>query len=432
MTAPAEPRGPGVPSWDHTARVVTVDLSQPLPDLPAAGAGEQAGVAVLVSLCQRPIGMLLLDGAVPAAELAEATRMRLGSRARAEAHRHGLDPAELEPGGWVHEHCPVRERRARLAADGPGITVAVPTRNRAASLRRLLDSLAGLHYARHQILVVDNAPSDDSTRTMVESLPYRVDYAVEQVPGASAARNRARREARYPIVAFLDDDEVVDPWWLTAIAEEFDADPELGAVAGMVLPAELETEAQVAFERMGGHTKGRGFERERFERDGRQSPYYPSPGFGAGANVALTVAALDEVGGFDEALGAGVPTKGSEDTLLFSEVLLEGRGVVYSPAAYSWHFHRRSQEELSRQMSEYTLGLGGFYTALVMRRPSRVIGLALTALRLVVSLVLGPFGWRPVAAAPDDPAFDVRVSTLQRLRSVVRGAFIYLRTRRRR
>lgn len=425
-TTPAG-RGPGVPAWRSTARVITVDLSAPLPDLVAAAPGEPEGFAVLVTMCQRPIGMVLLAGPMPAESLAAEVWGQVGDRAVAEARVHQLAPTSLDGGGWVHDQCGLRDRRARIVADGPAITVAVATRNRASALRTLLDSMAALDYRNKQLLVIDNNPSDESTLELVRSLPYELDYVREPVPGLAAARNRAVAEAAHPILAFLDDDEVVDPWWLSAIAEEFDADPAIGAVTGLVLPAELDTEAQVAFERVGGHTKGRGFERARFERDGAQSPYLPAPGFGAGANFAAPVALLKQIGGFDEALGAGTPTKGSEDTLAFTEVLLADRAIVYTPAAYTWHFHRRSLEELTSQLSGYGLGLGAFYTALVVRRPARLLGLLLTALRLVLGLVRRG----PAAPAGEEPAFASRGSTLQRARDMLRGSLLYLRTRRR-
>ena len=56
----------------------------------------------------------------------------------------------------------------------------------------------------------------------------------------------------------MDDDEVADAGWVHALKEGFSHQAEPAAVCGMMLPAELEVEAQVRFEQYGGFNKGRG------------------------------------------------------------------------------------------------------------------------------------------------------------------------------
>ena len=67
-----------------------------------------------------------------------------------------------------------------------------------------------------------------------------------------SARNRAILEAKGEIIAYTDDDVVADPGWIKALATVFAEDPDVMAVTGLVVPFELETEAQVLFERDGG------------------------------------------------------------------------------------------------------------------------------------------------------------------------------------
>src|SRR5207248_1755899 len=57
------------------------------------------------------------------------------------------------------------------------------------------------------------------------------------------------------IVAFTDDDAVVDPWWLLELARCFNSE-RVAAVTGMILPAELETPSQFWLEQYGGFSKG--------------------------------------------------------------------------------------------------------------------------------------------------------------------------------
>ena len=76
-----------------------------------------------------------------------------------------------------------------------------------------------------QLVVVDNA-SEDDTNAVIErfagALPLV--YAFEAKPGLSHARNRGIAAARYPVIAFTDDDCLVGADWLRAIVAEF-ADP---------------------------------------------------------------------------------------------------------------------------------------------------------------------------------------------------------------
>ena len=74
----------------------------------------------------------------------------------------------------------------------------------------------------------------------------------------SRARNRGVLESSGELIAFTDDDCIVDPAWLDSLGEDF-TDPLVMVVTGYVGPLELETRAQCLFELHGGF--GRTFER---------------------------------------------------------------------------------------------------------------------------------------------------------------------------
>jgi glycosyltransferase involved in cell wall biosynthesis len=117
------------------------------------------------------------------------------------------------------------------------LTVAVCTWNRAARLRRLLESLAAATPppVPWEVLVVDNN-STDATRAVVEELRPRLPlrYAFEPVQGLSLARNRALVEADGEILAFTDDDTTVDPCFLAAYAAAAGGHPEASFFGGAV------------------------------------------------------------------------------------------------------------------------------------------------------------------------------------------------------
>jgi len=144
-------------------------------------------------------------------------------------------------------------------------------------------------------------------------------------------------------------------------------------VTGLIMPLELETEAQEWFERYSPH--GRGFERRIF--DGAHcNPLIVAP-VGVSASMVLRKSALESIGLFDEALGAGTPTVGGEDCELFARILRAGYCIVYEPRALSWHRHRRTWEELQKTLQGYGIGVYAFWTRMfVINREFSVLWLA--------------------------------------------------------
>jgi SAM-dependent methyltransferase/GT2 family glycosyltransferase len=183
-----------------------------------------------------------------------------------------------------------------------------------------------------------------------------VRYLPEPRPGLSAARNAAVREARGDLLAFVDDDVVVHPRWLAPLRRAL-AEPDVMAVCGLVLPAELDTPAQVAFETIqGGFAQG--CERARYGREFLRATVgfgMPVWKIGAGANMAIRRSAFELVGDFDERLGAGAAGC-SEDSELWYRLIAEGWTCRYEPDSVVFHHHRREQAALAGQIHDYTRG----------------------------------------------------------------------------
>ncbi|MEG4008431.1 glycosyltransferase [Microcoleus sp. Pol11C1] len=238
----------------------------------------------------------------------------------------------------------------------PLATVAVCTRDRPEDLRRCLDALMLLPDEGQEYLVIDNCPATDASSELVKNYP-KIRYVREDVAGESAARNRALREAKHEFVAFTDDDAAPDPNWLRSLLWNF-SDPRVMCVTGLVMPLELETEAQEWFERYSPH--GRGYDRRVV--DGAQcNPLIIAP-VGVSASMAVRKSLIDYIGLFDEALGVGTPAKCGSDSELFARILRSGYRIVYEPRALSWHRHRRTWEELRNLLRCYGIGVYAFWT----------------------------------------------------------------------
>jgi hypothetical protein len=235
-------------------QVVELELAGRPSARPAAGREPTEGwidgnVLALVRLHRHPLGLLHADfedrcgeaAAVDALAEAAHTTFADAIAAHVRSDRNGGSPVDGAP-----PLC-LRPRRRVLDAP-PAISVVIATRNRPEDLARCLDSVTRVVYPRFEVIVVDNDPDTDATERLIrDRFAGRVRYTREPVRGTSRARNRGLALASGEIVAFADDDVVVDRDWLAAIAEAFASGERVGCVTGLIAPAELDTPAQVMF-----------------------------------------------------------------------------------------------------------------------------------------------------------------------------------------
>lgn len=331
--------------------LVDLELSRPLP--PLEGLDRYVGVEALLRQQGTPVGWVripVVDGRCSPAAIQSA----IGSQRRALL---GPVPTPSTP---------------------PSVTVAVCTRDRGADLARCLDALDQLKYPALDLLVVDNAPSDDAAERLIHSRYPRIRYVREPQPGLDRARNRAIADAQGDILAFTDDDVIVDPRWAAALGAAFAGDPEVMAVTGLVIPSELESDAQVLFERY--RSFNRGFERVRAQVTGPARSIawrYGATGlFGTGANMAFRRTVFDQLGGFDPCLGAGTICRGGDDLDLLFRVLKAGHALVYEPRALVRHRHRSDMAGLERQIADHGVGFSAYLVRTALAHPEERVGLA--------------------------------------------------------
>jgi len=382
----------GIPGFEPK-RIVEVEIGKPLPDIEPYDAGRKRTyrrALIVVRLHSHPIGVLPL--AVPAegirpTDLAAAIWDVLGSTIVRHLSEDGitcLDP--LSASGLPEiDGPPCLARRRHALENAPLVSVIVATRDRPESLARTLESLLALDYPNYEIIVVDNAPGTAAAARLVrERFPCpMIRYVREDRAGLSWARNRGTLEAIGEILAFTDDDVVVDRQWLSALVEGFARGDNVGCVTGLGLPAELETPTQQLFEQYGGFRKG--FEPRVFDRRDHPPPVptfpYSAGTFGAGCNMAFRAGVLRAIGGFDPILGAGTPTGAGEDFRAFLDVIVAGKQIVYQPAALVYHRHRPDSAALRRQLFANGTGLVAYLISTFCDRPMLVLDFASKAYR---------------------------------------------------
>lgn len=372
---------------------------------------------VLVRLCGDPVGVAEVARAEVSRDPNVLERAVLPELRSAETrHGHRADDPSAAC-SWQAADAALRQRPEK-------ISVVVCTHGEALHLTHTLDGLCNLTHPAFEVVLVDNAPTGMSNRQLASSYADRLDirYVVAPQVGLSRARNAGVKASAHDVIAFTDDDVIVDPDWLWGIQAGFARAPHVGAVSGPVLPAEMQSLAQELFEVQGGHSKARGFAAAVFGKGAdAQSPLFPLPPFAVGANMALRREALEDIGGFDPALGAGTPSRAGEDTAAISELLLKGWRCAYEPRAIARHFHRRTISELMAQRRSYGIGLGAFYASMLTQDPRRLWPLAKVGL---------PAAWAMLRSQPLGTISDGARSSAVQPRAILMGPAAYVRGRR--
>src|SRR5437016_2123314 len=120
-----------------------------------------------------------------------------------------------------------------------GVSVVICCHNSAQRLPRTLAHLSAQKVSAEipwEVIVVDNASSDDTAKVEASSWPKnaRASLSVlrEPEPGLSHARRRGFDEAKYEIVCFIDDDNWVSTDWVETISRVMSEHPDVGACGG--------------------------------------------------------------------------------------------------------------------------------------------------------------------------------------------------------
>lgn len=311
-------------------KVVELEISEKL--LPLWGSAGCDSALILVRYQKRPLGWVWVSIPNPEIPMISAEQLRIEITNQL---------------GWELIQSGISQNIGQCQTENESsepISIVVCTRDRTAQLKACLSRLLSLNYPNYEIIVVDNAPSTEETAKLVADLP--VHYIRENRLGIAWARNRGVVEARHNIIAFTDDDALVDHSWLHSIAKAF-SNPEVMTVTGFVAPAELETHAQLLFEfDYGGMSHG--FNRRIVRRDTlTERELLWASSFGVTANAAFRRHIFSKVGLFDVAL---CPNSGGEDIEMFHRIVAQGFTLVYEPSVLVWHTHRRHLPALYQQI----------------------------------------------------------------------------------
>lgn len=227
-------------------------------------------------------------------------------------------------------------RTTGAASACPRLSVIIPTCGRIPLLLECVQSILRNDFTDYEVLIVDQEHGSALPAALAGRFGNdpRLVYLWLEEASISRARNLGISRARGEILIFADDDIVVDPGWLRAYVEAFEA-PAVppGAVAGRLDPCWL-------VPRPAWFPEDREYLLGIYNRHDRFMPM-PEHDLPIGANFAVLRKVADEVGPFDERIGYSYARRdsmiGGEDSLFSLRIKQANYRLYHQPAARVWH-----------------------------------------------------------------------------------------------
>jgi len=209
-------------------------------------------------------------------------------------------------------------------------SVIIPNWNGLRFLPTCLNALRNQVYRDFEIIVVDDASTDDSRAMLQNDYPEVRVIALEKNRGFAHAVNTGIRAARGDVVVLLNNDTEADTHWLEEIVRALEANPNAGMVVCKLRLFDKRDHIHSAgdFYRVDGVPGNRGvWEQDRGQYDDMAGIFG-----GCGGAVAYRKTMLAEIGTFDESLGSYC-----EDVDLNWRARLAGYPIAYAPQALVYH-----------------------------------------------------------------------------------------------
>jgi len=249
------------------------------------------------------------------------------------------------------------------------LSVIVCTQNRAHAIAACLDSIATSFAAAApldaEIVVVDNASTDNTSWVVKEwakNNPVPVQLLFEPKKGLSVARNRGVRSEQGDLLVFTDDDCRMDRDYIVNLLrlDANDLKPvlrggrvELGDSAD--LPVTVKTDLQSG----------------RWLKETNSARHENLGNCLLGCNMSMRRSVVQQIGFFDESLGAGAAIRAGEDTDIIFRAYLSGIPIEYSPDVTVYHFHgRKKNSDGYALFRNYSIGGGALYAKYILKDPN--------------------------------------------------------------
>ena len=215
----------------------------------------------------------------------------------------------------------------------PKVSVVVACYNGERTLKACLDSLARLHYADYEVILVDDGSTDATPRLVLQHPAVRY-FRHEKNLGLSVARNTGIAAAAGELVAFTDADCRADEDWLYYLVGALVQSEFAGMGGPNLLPPEDSAVAAAVMASPGGPAH--------VMLTDRRAEHIP------GCNMIFLKDALTEIGGFDP-----IFRQAGDDVDLCWRLQQAGCALGFSPAGFVWHYRRSTVRAYLKQQHGY-------------------------------------------------------------------------------
>ncbi|GEP43864.1 glycosyltransferase [Brevifollis gellanilyticus] len=252
-------------------------------------------------------------------------------------------------GSRLEDSQPGTENREQRTENRELISVIVCTYNGGATLRACLESLQRLRHPNYEVLVIDDGSTEDIDSIVRPFVAVR--YVHQDHAGLSVARNRGMKAARGSILAYTDDDCIMDEDWLGYIAAGFD-DPKWVACGGPNIPPAPRNNVEAVVAAAPGAPA-------HVMLNDSEAEHLP------GCNLAIRKSALEAIHGFREHYRTA-----GDDVDVCWRLREAGGHLRFIPGAMVWHHRRRTLKAYFGQQRGY-----GHAEALLMKDHPEKFGL---------------------------------------------------------
>lgn len=269
----------------------------------------------------------------------------------------------------------------------PQVSVIICSRNRPGFLLEAIQSVLKGDEIPGELVVVDQSDvASDVLLTMDAGEGCPIRYLWSPSRGVSRGRNTGLRTAKGDVVAFTDDDVLVDRAWLGALVRPLVPSNRRSISTGRVLPLPRAEGGIGAPTLVLSETPAE--YRGRIARDVLQA-----------GNMALFRDVLLELEGFDERLGPGTEFPAGEDNDLGFRLLSAGCVIYYQPEAVIYHREWRQATEYVPLRWRYGIGQGAYYAKHLKQTGGYMLGRLLRLIWRHSVLALRRAPRDPLAAA---------------------------------
>jgi glycosyltransferase involved in cell wall biosynthesis len=286
-----------------------------------------------------------------------------------------------------------------LVNASPPVSVLVCTRDRTELVTQCVRAILASLRAEDEVIVVD-AGSGGVPDAMARLEEPRLRWITTPLPGKTRQLNLGIRHAHNEVIAITDDDCLIAPGWISAMAAPF-----------------LERDLGLAF----GPTEG-------LSRLPGAPPETPPPGpaptamwrFSHGAAMAVRRAAAIDAGGFDERLGPGTRLPGGEEADLLLRMQSRGWRCFVADAPAIRHVEWRTSSQEVRNLLVYERGAGAWIGAAIRRGSPTALPAIMTRLRYQCAHLRTPgvFALRAEIAFCSGLAYGLRLTSRRFLKAL--------------